>query len=74
MVNYAIFMAKHKKLSKDKYIEKYKILRIDRKLNKIWMVLDYDQSILECPIVSAIKGLMTEQYDITNASMLRTYL
>ena len=71
MINYQRFMSKHKKLSKDKYIEKYKIIKLDRKVNKVWMLLDYDESILECPIESAINGVMSEQYDITNASLLR---
>ena len=71
MVNFARFMTKHKKLSKDKFIERYKILKIDKKSNRIWMLFDYDESILECPIEEAIKGVMMEQYDITNASLLR---
>lgn len=72
MVTYARFMAKHRKLSKDKYIDKYKIIKLDKKLNKVWMVLSYDNSILECLIERAINDVMSENYDITNASMLRS--
>ena len=65
-------MTKHKKLAKDRVIDKYKILKIDKKVNKVWMLLEYDQSIFECPIDDAIIGVMAERYDISNASLLRT--
>ena len=72
MVTYQQFMNKHKQLSKKTYVDKYKIIKVDKKRNLVWLE-ESDCCVLECSITEIITRVMNGTCDISNASKLKVY-